>query len=158
VLVATRDLPAYQVITADDVTLSTRDADEAEKYATLPVAGRLSLKPIAKDRPVRQDDVAPDVASVLGKDLVVHGFDVPPAAVLGGALQSGDRIELLLVRDGRRLARLDTVVLSVTGAELAPSRTLVVALRAKDADANELAIGIGTAVVLRDPSAANAPN
>ncbi|MDQ7904400.1 SAF domain-containing protein [Phytohabitans sp. ZYX-F-186] len=157
VFVATRDLPAYHVITADDVTLGTRDAGEAEKYADLPVEGRLSLKPIARDQPLRRGDVAPDVAQVLGDDLTVHGFEVSPATVLGGALQPGHRIQLLLVRDRRVLARLDAVVLSVTGGDPAPTRTLVVALRARDAKANEVAVGTGTAVVLRDPAAADAP-
>ncbi|WP_422768682.1 SAF domain-containing protein [Plantactinospora sp. WMMC1484] len=157
VLVATRDLPAYHLITPDDVTLSTREADETETYAALPVQGRLSLKPIAGGQPLRRGDIAPDVASVLGDNLTVHGFEVSPAAVLGGALQPGNRIQLTLIRGQRVLARLDAVVLSVTGDDPAPTRTLVVALRAKDAKANDAAIGTGTAVVFRDPAAADAP-
>jgi hypothetical protein len=158
VLVAVRDVPAYHTITAGDFTLSTRDAGTGEKYADLPVEGRLSLKPIAKDQPLQKGDVAPDVAQILGPDLTVHGFAVLPAAVLGDTLRAGDRIRLLLVRDGTLLARLDAVVLSVSRSETDPSRTLVVALRTRDAKANELAISTGTASVFKDPAVAPAPS
>jgi hypothetical protein len=75
VYVAARDIPAYHHITAEDVTLSTRNADETAKYATSPIDGRLSLKPLAKDKPISAADIAPDVAKILGEDLVglCHG-------------------------------------------------------------------------------------
>ncbi|WP_250031156.1 SAF domain-containing protein [Paractinoplanes maris] len=155
VLVARRDIPAYHVITPEDVALATREADEAKKYAALPVEGRLSLVAIGKDQPLMQTDVAPDVAGILGDDLSIHGFDVPPAAVLGGGLRTGDSIRLIL-REDQRFARLDAVVLAVAGAQDGPIRTLVVAIRAKDASANERAIAVGKASVLKDPAAPNA--
>jgi hypothetical protein len=157
VLVTVHDLPAYHTITAADFTLGTRNAGNGEKYAALPIEGRLSLKPIAKGQPLRESDVAPDVAQMLGADLTVHGFAVPPAAVLGDTLRAGDRIRLVLVRGGRLLARLDAVVLSVSPSDPAPTRTLVVALRTKDAQANDVAISTGTASVFKDPAAAEAP-
>jgi hypothetical protein len=155
VLVATRDLPAFHTITGEDVTLSTRDADDV-KYAPLPVAGRLSLKPISKDTPLRQDDVSPDVASILGDDLSVHGFSVTAAAVLGDSLRPGDRIRLTLVREERLLARLDAVVLTVAGGDPNSSRTLVVAMKASDAKTHEVAISTGLVSVSKDPAAAGA--
>ncbi|MEV4343501.1 SAF domain-containing protein [Actinoplanes sp. NPDC049596] len=159
VYVAARDIPAYHHITADDVTLSTRDADDNAKYVTSPIDGRLSLKPLAKDKPFSANDIAPDVAKILGDDLAVHGFDVAPSAVLGGVLRPGDRITILLLdKSGKRLARLDAVVLSTAGTDSAATRTLVVALRAKDAATNEIAIATGTATVSKDPAAEDAPN
>ncbi len=155
VLVATRDVPAYQTIAAGDVTLGLRAA--AQGYASLPVAGRLSLRGLTKGQPLRQADIAPDVAAALGPKLVVQGFPVAPATVLDGALSPGERIQVVLVRGGRKLAQLDAVVLSVSGADPAPTRTLVVAIRRADAKADATAIAVGTASVSKNPAASGAP-
>jgi hypothetical protein len=166
VLVATRDIPAYHVISPADVALGTRPAAPKERYAALPVEGRLTLTAIAKNQPLRQAQVAPDVASVLTGALTVHGFAVSRATALNGALRPGDRIQLLMVRDGQRLAlvrkdgkdldRLEAVVLSLTDER--EMVTLVVALRADDAQANQIAIGTGAAVIFKDPAAPRAPD
>jgi SAF domain len=164
VLIATRDIPAYHVITSDDVKLGTRAAAPKSGYAALPVEGRLTLAAITKDQPLRQSQIAPDIASVFPGALSVYGFAVPRATVLDGALRAGDRIQLLLVRDGRRLPlvgkdgaildRLEAIVLSVIRS--GETATLVVAFRADEAKTNEIAIGTGTVVVFKDPSAPNA--
>jgi hypothetical protein len=165
VLIAARDIPAYHVITSSDLVLGTRAGDRRGTYASLPVEGRLTLTAIGKNQPLHQSQIAPDIASVLPGPLTVHGFAATRATVLNGALQAGDRVELLLVDDDKRLAlrdaddvaldRLSAVVLSVTGNSETP--TLVVALRTEEADANEVAIAIGTAVVFKDPAAPPAP-
>ncbi|WP_203824650.1 SAF domain-containing protein [Actinoplanes palleronii] len=165
VLIAVRDIAAYQVITADDVILGTRAAEGQNDYATLPVEGRLTLTAVTKDQPLRQGQIAPNIASVLPGTLTVHGFAVSRATVLNGGLRAGDPIQMLLVRDGRRLAlvdkggatidRLNAVVLAVAGDNETP--TLVVALRDGDAKANELAIATGTVTVFKDPAASRVP-
>jgi hypothetical protein len=165
VLIAARDIPAYQAITAGDVALGTRAVEGKADYATLPVEGRLTLTGITKDQPLRQGQIAPDIASVLPGTLTVHGFAVSRATVLNGGLRAGDPIQLLLVRDGRRLTlvdkdgdildRLGAVVLAVAGD--GETQTLVVALRDDDAKANELAIATGTVAVFKDPAASSVP-
>jgi hypothetical protein len=164
VFVATRGIPAYHVITSDDVKLGTRSAESKADYAGLPAERRIALTAIAEGQPLRQSQVAPDIAAVFPGELTVHGFSVPSATALDGALRAGDRIQLLLVRDGERLPlvgedgtaidRLDAIVLSVTKAGQAA--TLVVVLPADQAKDNEVAIGTGTIVVFKDPAARNA--
>lgn len=153
VLVAKEDIPAFHRLTAADLTLALRDKDNKDPYAGLPVEGRLTLNAVKKDAALRQGDVAPDIAAVMGNDFVLRGFTVAPASVLGGSLAPGNRIQLLLMRDGRRLASLTAIVVKVSD----DARSLTVALRQRDANQQATAIGAGTAEVLRAPTAADAP-
>ena len=153
VLVAKEDIPAFHRLTAADLTLALRDKDAKNSYAGLPVEGRLTLNALKKDTPLRQGDVAPDIAAVMGEDFVLRGFPVAPAAALGGGLAPGNRVQLLLMRDGRQLASLTAVVVKVGD----DARSLTVALRQRDVTRQATAIGAGTAEVLRTPTAVDAP-
>ncbi|WUI03931.1 hypothetical protein OHR68_19740 [Spirillospora sp. NBC_00431] len=152
VLVAKGDLPAFHTLTSTDFTLGTRRTRDKQHYATLPVDGRLTLRAIKRDAPLLREDVGPDAARALGTQVVVVGVNVTKAAVLGGAVQTGDQVQLDLSRDGKRIAVLDALVLSVVAAAGEKDWSLVVALKTDDGRRHGPSLASSDIVLLRDPA------
>ncbi|MFD0732298.1 SAF domain-containing protein [Planotetraspora mira] len=136
VLVVKRNLPAYHLLSMDDVVLSTRPAEEEAHYAALPIDGRLTLKPIQRDEALATSDLSPKVTDFLGHAVVVTGISVPGAGALAGTLRSGDRIRLIFPGRSRKVLGLNGVVMSPVTKESNGRASLAVALRLKEAEAH----------------------
>jgi Flp pilus assembly protein CpaB len=128
VLIATRNLPAYHVLTDGDVSLGLAMVRGNNNHPTFPVAGSITLRPIAKGQPVTSEDVSSDVVQLLGADAAVTGLSISSASALGGTLSGGDEIQILLA-GGREPVKIEAVVLSASGRGASPGHdNLVVAL------------------------------
>ncbi|NAS20399.1 hypothetical protein GT755_01715 [Herbidospora sp. NEAU-GS84] len=149
VLVLKEDLPAHRMLTEDDVTLSTATSAGKDGYVSLPVTGRLTLRAVKKDQPLTKADLSPDVTKVLGTAPVVVGVSVPHPGGLNGALQSGDRVRLLLSGATGVRAEVDAFVLSVASGGAGRQASLVVALRRKDAERHAAALLEGNILVVK---------
>lgn len=125
-LIATRNLPAYHVLTDGDVSLGLTMARGNSDHPTFPVVGSLTLLPIAKGQPVTSNDISSDVVQLLGSDVAVTGLSISSAAALGGGLSGGDEIQLLLGGDREPAGNVDAVILSVSGRSAQPDHDIVV--------------------------------
>ncbi|WP_186405093.1 SAF domain-containing protein [[Actinomadura] parvosata] len=155
VLVATTDLPAYHEVKMEQLTMDTRVALDGGGYASVPVEGRLTLKAIKKGEPLLESDLSPSVRGILQGQLMVVGLDVSRGDVLGGRLEGGDPVRVLLLRKGRGPVELKAFVLSSSPA--APAGTawsLVVAMNGHDARKYAVSLAGGDLLILKDPRAA----
>lgn len=125
-LIATRNLPAYHVLTDGDVSLGLTTVSRNSDHPAFPVAGSLTLRPIAKGQPVTSDDISYDVVQLLGSDVAVTGLSISSASALGGGLSSGDEIQLLLGGDREPAGYVDAVILSVSGRGAEPDHDIMV--------------------------------
>jgi Flp pilus assembly protein CpaB len=112
VLVAARDIPARQAVTADDVTIRSVPVDEAltQSYATQgDVVGRITSVPIYTDQQITPNLFATATAdadfSILGPNDTVTdtspywravGVQVPPERAVGGDIKAGDHVDLFV--------------------------------------------------------------
>jgi hypothetical protein len=153
VLLATADLPAFHSLTSADFTMRTRRTRDKERYATLPVDGRVTLRAVKKGTPLLRADVGPDAARALRANVVVVGVNVTKAAVLGGALRTGERVQLVLSEKGNRTTALDALVMSVVAGSGGKDWSLVVALKADEGRRYSPSLASNEIAVLRDPAA-----
>ena len=134
VLIATRSLPSYHVLTNTDVSLGHAVLPRGNVRATFLVAGSLTLRPISKGQPVMSQDVSVNVVHVLGPDVAVTGLSISHAAALGGTLSGGDKIQLLFGGRALTAGNTEAVILSVTGRGAEPGHEiLVIALQEQSA-------------------------
>ncbi|MFI9558272.1 SAF domain-containing protein [Nonomuraea endophytica] len=154
VLVARADLPAYTELGMDDLEMGTRTALDAGAYAELPVEGRITLRSIRQGEALTSTDLSPDVRGLIKGGLSVVGLDVSRAAVLGGALASGDPVQVVLVTGGRRTAEIRAVVLTASQADASGTRwSLMVALNREQARKYAAPLAKGSVLILRHPDA-----
>lgn len=158
VLVPKADMAAFHALTMADVTVETRQAGHGERFATVPVDGRLTMRAVRKGQPLVLDDVSPDVTAALGQKPVVTGIKVSHAGAFAGDLRAGQRIDLVLVRDNQKVAELGAIVLTAkpAGAD-SQDWTLVVGMREADSTAHQVDLATSEISVFRDPASADAP-
>jgi hypothetical protein len=101
VLVARIDIPQFHLMTARDIRVGTRDDADPARFASYPVEGRLTTRPLKRGAAIREEDLGPRPSKAMRQDLVLTGVQVTRAATLNGALRSGDRVELLAAAHGR---------------------------------------------------------
>jgi Flp pilus assembly protein CpaB len=98
--VPARDLPAYHVITAGDLTtafLPVRQVpDEAVRNAQ-DLVGRYTLQALPAGEPVRRAHVVAIPDPALITDTLAVGIPADRAAILGGALRPGDVVAVAAV-------------------------------------------------------------
>lgn len=152
VLIAKADLPAYHAITPDDVMLGLLRTGDKDRYAATPIDGRVTLQEIKKDAPITRGAIGPDPAKVLKSRVIVVGMNVTRAALLGGAVRSGEVVRLVATRRNGRSLNFDAVVLSyANGSTGAKDWALVVAVKASDARRVASLPATADIVILRDP-------
>ena len=152
VLIAAKNLPAYHALTDSDVTLGLAPARGKTDYATFPVAGALTLRPIKKGQPVAGEDISSNVVQLLGNNVVVVGLSIPPSAALGGTLSGGDEIQFLLGGHLRARKNIDAVILSVIGPGAKSNHdTVVVALQKRVARRYGRLLAAGDFVMIASP-------
>jgi Flp pilus assembly protein CpaB len=134
VLIAAKNLPAYHALTDSDITIGLESAHGKVNYATLPVAGGLTLRPIEKGQPVTRKDISANVIQLLGPKVAVVGVSISRASALGGTLSDGDKIKFILTSRRGTRKPVKAVLLTVTGhGSKANQDIIVVALQARDA-------------------------
>jgi hypothetical protein len=153
-LIATRNLPAYHELTDGDVSLGLAMVRGNSGHPTFPVAGSLTLHPIAKGQPVTSDDISSDVVRLLGSEVAVTGLSISSASALAGGLSAGDEIQLLMGGERESGGNADAVILAVSGRGAQPGHDImVVALpeRAAQRYGRLLAAGNFAVIVLVAP-------
>jgi hypothetical protein len=135
VLIVKRDLPAYHLLSMNDVVLGTRSGDEEGQYAVLPIEGRLTLRSVRENEALATSDLSPKVTGFLGRTVAVTGVSIPHAGALAGVLKSGDRIRLVVLRKGRKAVQLSALVISPVTKDGTGRALLAVVLSRKDAEA-----------------------
>jgi hypothetical protein len=152
VLIARSDLPAYHAVTPDDVMIGLLRTGDKDRYAAMPIDGRVTLQEIKKDAPITRDAIGPDPARILKSKVTVVGVNVTRAALLGGAVRSGERVRLVATGRNGRSRNFDAVVLSyVKGSAGARDWALVVAVKASDGRRVASLPATANFVILRDP-------
>ncbi|MEV4894742.1 hypothetical protein AB0K48_35690 [Nonomuraea sp. NPDC055795] len=74
--------------------------------------------------------------------------------MLGGALASGDPVQVVLVTGGRRAAEMRAVVLTASQADASGRRwSLMIALNREQALKHAAPLAKGSVLILRDPGA-----
>ena len=158
VLVPKVDMPAFHALTMADLTVETRKTRRGERFATVPVDGRLTMRAVRKGQPLVPDDVSPDIAAALGRKPIVTGVKVSHAGAFAGGLQAGQRIDLVLVRGRQRIAELNAIVLATKPVgESSEDWTLIVGIREADAKAHKVDLATTEVSVFRDPAGLDAP-
>jgi hypothetical protein len=131
VLIAAKNLPAYHALTDSDITIGLESTRGKVNYATFPVAGGLTLRPIEKGQPVTTQDISANVIQLLGSKVAVVGLSISSASALGGTLSDGDQIKFILTSRRGTRNTVNAVLLTVTGhGNKANQDIIVVALRA----------------------------
>lgn len=154
VLVAVSDLPAYHEVTLNDLTMDTRAVLGENDYVTLPVDGRITLKNLKKGQPLLNTDLSPKIQGMVRGDLRVVGLDVSRGDVLGGALQSGDPVLVLLIERGHPPRELRAVVLSASSAGATTTNwSLVLVMNGREARNHAATLARNDVLILRNPKA-----
>jgi Flp pilus assembly protein CpaB len=86
--VAARDLPAYHQIQLADLRRS--------KSASKQIVNRYTLTPVPKNKPLSEDKLGPQVDKAYISNTVAIGIPATPAMVLGGTLQAGDIVDIIV--------------------------------------------------------------
>lgn len=94
ILVTTRNVEPGQVLTDQDIALSTRGGGDRSGYATSP-SGRIALKALPVGTAIHRSDLGPNVAASLGTDLTMVPVEVPAAGLLGSILRVGDAVRII---------------------------------------------------------------
>ena len=98
VAVASRDLPAYHVVTDEDVTSSYRETAPPEaltdKKETL---AKYTLEAVTKDSIINKDKIKGLTAPASLSNTSVVAIPATSAMVLGGSLKSGDTVDVIIV-------------------------------------------------------------
>lgn len=99
VCVAAADLPAYDQITRADIHLAAVQSDQVPTDATADPASlveRYTLAGEQRDQPFDPGDLGPRLASGALTAQVIVGLPMLRSDIDGGAIERGDRIDLLL--------------------------------------------------------------
>lgn len=121
VAVAVRDVPAGAPVEADAVRFTDARLDD-DVVATLlspeqvaRVEGWIATQPIAPGEPIRASDLRAPAAPKAQRAM---SLPIDPAHAVAGALRSGDRIDVITVRDGKAdYLVTDAEVLAASGPE-----------------------------------------
>jgi Flp pilus assembly protein CpaB len=166
VLVAADDLEPGTVIDPNAVRAEQIDASAsvlASAYtddAIDALEGQVVTVPISKGALVARDAVRPRAAGAAARSM---SFPLPKARALGGALEAGDRVDVLAVRDGGSEASYvmtDAEVVDVDGAGGGPLGTpdeLIITLAVGADDALLLAGALEAGPVTLVRSTGSAP-
>lgn len=115
VVVATRDLPAGAILTTDDLTVARVRVDDGMYAAAVPGSEVASLvgRALAEPVHVQQLLVRAQVSRrpPLGPNQLALSIPVSPATAVGGQLQIGDDVEVLLTVNPSKPDERTTVVL-----------------------------------------------
>jgi Flp pilus assembly protein CpaB len=169
VLVAARDLVPGTVIDRDSMRTDHLDASAAVLATTFAadevedLRGRIVSAPIEKGALVSRDAVEVSDAGAAARSM---SFPLPKARALAGALDRGDRVDVLAVRQdgaGAGYVTTGTEVLAVDGASGGPLGTdddLTITLAVDAGTAVRLAAALqgGTVTLVRSTGAAAAPD
>ncbi len=100
VAVLTRDVPAYHIITANDVTTKTIEAREVMTNTvrdTQKLVGHYSLTALSMDKPVVESQIASVRDPSLISNTLAVALPATSATILGGNLLAGDVVSLATV-------------------------------------------------------------
>lgn len=97
--VAERDLPAYHQIQLTDL-LKPKSASKTLTSATVKaskrIVNRYTLTPVPKHKPLSEDKLGPQVDKAYISNTLALGISATPAMVLGGTLQAGDIVDIIV--------------------------------------------------------------
>lgn len=97
--VPVRDLPAYHQIQPTDL-VQRKVSAKTLTLATLKESKRIvnlyTLTPVLKDKPLSKDKLSPQVDTARLSDTVAIGIPATPAMVLGGNLEAGDIVDVIV--------------------------------------------------------------
>ena len=115
VLMATRDLPAGAMINATDLAVAHLRADDAILQASVPAGDLTKLVGQQLTEPVHADQILPRAVissrPALQPNQVALTIAVSPETAVGGQVQPGDAVEVLLTTDKGKPDTQTTVVL-----------------------------------------------
>jgi Flp pilus assembly protein CpaB len=167
VIVAASDLVPGTVIDRDAIRVERVDASAAVLASTFAadeveqLRGRVATAPISKGALLSRESVRAAEEGAAARSM---SFPLPKAHALGGALSTGDRVDVLAVQhDGGRAGYVltDAHVLAVDGARRGPlattdDMTVTLAVDAKAAVRLAAALEGGTVTLVRSTGAAAA--
>ncbi|HEY9613121.1 RcpC/CpaB family pilus assembly protein [Allocoleopsis sp.] len=90
--VPVRDLPAYHQIQLTDLVQKKSSAKTLSS-----IVNRYTLTPVPKHKPLSKDKLGPQVESDRISNTVAIGIPATPAMVLGGNLEAGDIVDIIIV-------------------------------------------------------------
>lgn len=90
--VPVRDLPAYHQIQLTDLVQKKSSAKTLSS-----IVNRYTLTPVPKHKPLSKDKLGPKVESDRISNTVAIGIPATPAMVLGGNLEAGDIVDIIIV-------------------------------------------------------------
>lgn len=102
-VVAKRDLPAYHLLSEDDLGVRRGESDAIEALspedtgAVVTVKGRRLLRSLSAGAPLSSASVAPEGAKDLLADAVWLSIPATPATTIGGSLREGEMVDLIAV-------------------------------------------------------------
>ncbi|MCA1994355.1 MAG: Flp pilus assembly protein CpaB [Coleofasciculus sp. S288] len=97
--VPVRDLPAYHQIQPTDLKpqkFSTKTLTSATLKESELIVNRYTLTPVPKHKPLSKDKLGPKVESDRISNTVAIGIPATPAMVLGGNLEAGDIVDVIV--------------------------------------------------------------
>ena len=98
VAVASRDLPAYHVVTDADVTSAYRETVPPEALIDKKeILAKYTLEAVTKDSVINKDKIKELTAPTSLSNTSVLGLPATPAMVLGGSLKGGDIVDVIVV-------------------------------------------------------------
>jgi Flp pilus assembly protein CpaB len=100
ILVPVRDLPAYYQVQPGDLihqTYPARDLSSTTLREPAQILGHYTLVAVPQQRPLNDYQLGPVVDMDLISGTVPIGIPATPAMVLGGNLQAGDVVDIILV-------------------------------------------------------------
>jgi hypothetical protein len=154
VVIAQRDLPAFQFIRPSDLRLGFRKAEAPNRFVGLDALGRLTLRRIPRNNALTQADLAPELPHWLGAAVAVIGVPASGASVLAGRLEAGTTVQLLVPQLPTPHACIDALVLLVRREPSGSSTpyTIVVVVSERTAEQYGRLIGSTRTVVVDDPN------
>lgn len=159
VFVATREIRRGDVVTEDYFALGTHGGSRSSLYAAR-VDGRLALRDIAAGGAIRERDLGPTIAAVIGRDSTIVAVHAPDAGVLRAVIRPGDAVRVLLRPAGRSQQELFGVVVDISNRRSrgAPrGLELAVVMRRSAADHYLRASRDARVMVVRDLAKSSSP-
>jgi Flp pilus assembly protein CpaB len=95
-----QDLPAYHPIRPSDLvqkTYATRNLPSNTFRKPQEITGRYALTQIPKQKPLTEKQLSTKVDIARLADTVAVGIPATPATTLGGSLQPGDTVDIMLI-------------------------------------------------------------
>lgn len=149
------DLPAFQILKASDVVVTTAVPDKDGKKFADSVIGKYTITEIKSGEPIFAGDLGPSI-DVLGvnDETVVVGVPASSAQAIGGRLNAGDRVQIASLDNPDKFQEI--VLLSVEKASES-SETPFVLVMAVPASATTLlrVLGSGDFILTLPLSASN---